>query len=245
MGLGGPRVREAKRRRRPSGRRRNRRGPLNIGLTATQRDPVVRLLTALLADEYVLYTKIRNFRRNVSGPHFDDLHKFFERQHDALAEVVDEVAERIRALGGVAIGTLAEFQRHARLREGPGRNPTASGMVAELLTDHETLIRTLRVGLDMCGEAHHGVGIADFPTGLLEKRGKLAWMLRATVARDGGSKTHPGGALPPVLSRARPSVLRRPPRGSGRSDADHGGSGGARHKKETVELPRIKEEFGT
>ncbi len=179
------------------------------------------------------------------GPHFDDLHRFFGRQYAPLAEVVDKVAERIRTLGGVAIGTLAEFRQHTRLREEPGRNPTASGTVAERLTDHEALIRTLRVGLDTCGEAHHGVGTTDFLAGLLEEREKLAWMLRATVARDGGSKAHPGDALPPALSWARPSVSRRPPRGSGRSDVDHGGSCGTRHEKETVELPRIKEEFRT
>ena len=81
----------------------------NIGIADDRRDGVLRLLTALLADEYVLYTKTRNYHWNVVGPQFNDLHKFFETQYEALDEVIDDVAERARALGGRAVATLAEF----------------------------------------------------------------------------------------------------------------------------------------
>ena len=96
---------------------------LNIGLEAEQREGVVGLLSALLADEYVLYTKTRNYHWNVVGPQFNDLHKFFQDQYEALDDVIDEVAERARTLGGHAIGTLAEFVQLARLKEHPARIP--------------------------------------------------------------------------------------------------------------------------
>src|SRR5919108_1621840 len=93
---------------------------LNIGLSEEQREGVVAILNALLADEYVLYTKTRNYHWNVVGPRFNDLHKFFEAQYSALNDIVDDVAERARALGGRSLGTLAEFSQHARLKEHPG-----------------------------------------------------------------------------------------------------------------------------
>src|SRR5262245_64612701 len=100
---------------------------LNIGLTDTNRSGVVTLLIPLLADEYVLYTKTRNFHWNVVGPQFNDLHKFFEAQYTELNDVVDNVAERARALGGAAAGSLAEFTQLARLAEQPGKSLSEIG----------------------------------------------------------------------------------------------------------------------
>src|SRR5437868_8855842 len=68
----------------------------DIGLTEAQRTAVIGILNTLLADEYVLYTKTRNFHWNVTGPQFNDLHKFFEAQYTELNVIVDDVAERAR-----------------------------------------------------------------------------------------------------------------------------------------------------
>jgi len=151
----------------------------NMGLSDKERTGVVEILGALLADEYVLYTKTRNYHWNVVGPQFNDLHKFFEAQYEELNDVVDEVAERARTLGGKALGTLAEFQEKTRLKEHPGQYPGARQMLAGLLADHEAIIRNLRVDLETAGETHHDAGTNDFLTGLMEKHEKMAWMLRA------------------------------------------------------------------
>ena len=151
---------------------------LNIGIEPKHREGVVGLLSPLLADEYVLYTKTRNYHWNVVGLQFNDLHKFFQEQYEALDDVVDEVAERARTLGGHAVGTLAEFVQLTRLKEQPGRYPDAREMLANLLADHEAIIRTLRRDLETAAEQHHDVGTNDFLTGLMEKHEKMAWMLR-------------------------------------------------------------------
>src|SRR5499433_4421280 len=104
-----------------------------IGLTDTTRSGVIKLLIPLLADEYVLYTKTRNFHWNVTGPQFNDLHKFFEAQYTELNVIVDDVAERARALGGPAAGSLAEFTKLARLAEQPGKALAARAMLTTLL----------------------------------------------------------------------------------------------------------------
>jgi starvation-inducible DNA-binding protein len=154
---------------------------VNIGLNDKQRQGVVEILSELLADEYVLYTKTRNYHWNVVGPQFHDLHKFFETQYEALDEIIDEVAERARSLGGPAVGTLAEFQKLARLEEHPGKYPGAREMVENLLGDHHAVIQTLRRDLETAAEKHGDAGTQDFLTGLMEQHEKMAWMLRALL----------------------------------------------------------------
>jgi starvation-inducible DNA-binding protein len=153
----------------------------DIGLSEEQREGVVTILNTLLADEYLLYTKTRHYHWNVVGPHFHDLHKFFEAQYTALNTIVDDVAERARALGGNALGTLTEFLQHSRLQEQVGHYPDEQTMIALLLRDHETIIRHLRVDLETCAEQHGDIGTNDFLTGLLGQHEKMAWMLRACL----------------------------------------------------------------
>jgi starvation-inducible DNA-binding protein len=151
----------------------------NIGLTDANRSGVVKLLAPLLADEYVLYTKTRNYHWNVVGPQFNDLHKFFEAQYEELDDFVDDVAERIRQLGAKSPATLAEFVKTARLDEHPGQYPDAKRMLAALLADHEAVIQALRGDIATAMDKFGDAGTSDFFTGLMEKHEKMAWMLRA------------------------------------------------------------------
>ena len=151
----------------------------NIAINDAQRAAVIEILNTLLSDEYLLYTKTRNYHWNVVGPQFNDLHKFFEAQYEELNGIVDEVAERARALGGNSLGTLAEFTQHARLKEQPGKAPDAKGMLAVLLADHEALIRHLRTDAEVTMDKHKDSGTNDFLIGLMEKHEKMSWMLRA------------------------------------------------------------------
>ena len=154
----------------------------DIGIPEDHRAPVVAILNILLSDEYVLYTKTRNYHWNVVGPQFNDLHKFFEAQYEELDDIVDEVAERARSLGGHAFGSVAEFARHTRLKEHPGEIADAAAMLANLHADHEAIIRQLRTDLEVCLETHRDAGTSDFLTGLMERHEKMAWMLRAFLA---------------------------------------------------------------
>jgi starvation-inducible DNA-binding protein len=153
----------------------------HIGLTDTDRGAVSKLLQHLLADEVVLYTKTRNAHWNVTGPTFAQLHAFFEEQYDQLAEIIDNVAERIRMLGGHAAGSLAEYLRLTRLQEHPERCFTTQEHLSQLLADHETIIRQLRLDLEIAVTSHHDAGTSDFLTGLLGDHEKMAWMLRASI----------------------------------------------------------------
>lgn len=153
----------------------------NIGLDEQNRQNVVGILDTLLADEYVLYTKTRNYHWNVVGPHFNDYHKVFEEQYSELSDDVDEIAERIRSLGAKASSTLSEFQKNSQLGEHPGEHPDANTMASNLLKDHETLAQTIRKKIPEIGDSYGDVGTEDFLTALLEKHEKTAWMLRAIL----------------------------------------------------------------
>lgn len=158
----------------------------DIALNNETRQGVVKMLNADLADMHVLYTKLRNYHWNVVGPEFRSLHETFEEQYTAVALSIDEVAERIRALGGHAVGTMAEFLDLARLKEEERATyPHAGVMVQNALDAHEGIIRQLREDVDVidneCGDA----GTADFLTGLMEAHEKMAWMLRAFISGPG------------------------------------------------------------
>lgn len=153
---------------------------VEIDLNSTTRTAVVGYLNAILADEFVLYTKTRNFHWNVVGPNFMSLHLFFDTQYNQLNETVDEIAERVRSIGGRPASTLAEFLALARIREEPARTLTADEMIARLLADNESVIRTIRSDLVLITKLQDA-GTVDFLTALLEKHEKMAWTLRATL----------------------------------------------------------------
>ena len=154
---------------------------MNTGISQKNLDEVVNILGKVLADQYVLYTKTRNYHWNVTGEDFSEYHKLFAEQYEALGEDIDEVAERIRALGGKPSATLSEFSKMTRLDEHPGKYPKASVMMANLLADHEAIVRNLRNDIQACGDTYADVGTEDFLTQLMEKHEKTAWMLRAIL----------------------------------------------------------------
>jgi starvation-inducible DNA-binding protein len=154
---------------------------LDLGVAEEQLPGITAILKTLLADEVVLYTRLRNYHWNVNGPHFYPLHQLFEAQYDEVEAIIDDVAERIRQFGVAAPGTLAEFQRMARLKEQPGEVPAAMAMVANLAEDHEALVRFLRQDIETIDDEADEVGVEDLLTGLLQQHQKMAWMLRATA----------------------------------------------------------------
>lgn len=141
-------------------------------------DPVAGALARLLADTLTLYLKTHAYHWNVTGPHFPALHALFEAQYIELREAVDEVAERIRALGPLAPGSYGELARLTSLGEDEGA-PDALQMVRRLGADHETLIATTHAVL-RAAEAAGDAATIDLATRRLAVHEKTRWMLRAT-----------------------------------------------------------------
>ena len=100
-------------------------------------------LNALLADEFVLYVRTLNYHWNVRGMQFHSLHDFLEMLYKEQHTRIDDLAERVRVMGAHALGTLAGFLEHSRIKESPGEPPDPRGMISGLCDGHETVIRHL------------------------------------------------------------------------------------------------------
>jgi len=155
---------------------------INIGLDDGQRRGVIDILNRLLADEILLYIKTRNYHWNVEGPDFSETHKFFEEQYEQLDEIMDEVAERARMLGGRAAGAMGQYLELTQLTEDKGNTTGEKAMIGNLLNDHEAVIRRVRENIDAVGDKFHDAGTQDFLTGVMERHEKMAWMLRSYLA---------------------------------------------------------------
>lgn len=150
----------------------------SIGISEKNLKGIADMLSAVLSDAVILYTKTRKFHWNVSGESFMEYHKLFETQYKELEEAIDEIAERIGKLGSPTIGTTKEFSSMSQLKESPGKYPSSIEMVKELLADHEAVIVQLRKNVDACDEKFKDSGTADFLTNLMEKEETIAWTLR-------------------------------------------------------------------
>jgi starvation-inducible DNA-binding protein len=148
------------------------------GLSAKNLKSITDLLSKILADAVILYTKTRKFHWNVSGNRFKELHRLYEEQNDKLSESIDEIAERINKLGAKTPGTMKEFLDMGTLKEAPGRYPNQKEMLKELLGDHEAVVVTLRKAIDDCDDKYKDKGTSDFLTDLMKEHETIAWTLR-------------------------------------------------------------------
>ncbi len=150
---------------------------VNIGIPEDQRREIADGLSRLLADTYTLYLTTHNFHWNVTGPMFNTLHTMFEGQYNELALAVDEIAERIRALGFPAPGSYAAYSELSSIPEAEGV-PAANDMISQLAEGQETVARTAREVFDGANDQP----TADLLTQRMNLHEKNAWMLRSFLA---------------------------------------------------------------
>ena len=153
---------------------------LNIGISTKDREKIAAGLGRLLADSYTLYLKTHNYHWNVEGPQFNTLHQMFEDHYTELAAAVDEIAERIRALGVKAPGSYSAFSELASVSEASG-DENAEDMIRQLVIGQETVARTAREALP-AADAASDEPTADLLTQRMQIHEKNAWMLRSMLA---------------------------------------------------------------
>ena len=151
---------------------------MDTGLKKADRTDIVAELKKVLADSFAVYLKTHGYHWNVRGPQFFGLHNMLEQQYRDMWAALDEIAERMRALGELAPQGCAAFANHTGVKDGDPEKD-ALGMVEELVGDHGTLIATLRGALEVAVEAGDEATV-DLLTQRLAFHEKTAWMLRAT-----------------------------------------------------------------
>ena len=152
---------------------------LNTGIEEPARKEIAQALSKVLADSYTLYLKTHNYHWNVKGPMFQTLHLMFEEQYTELATAVDEIAERIRSLGERAPGSYVEFSKLTSIKEEEG-TPIAKEMISNLVTAHESLIRTVRKVFPPAEQGQDEATV-DLMTQRIQIHEKTAWMLRSLL----------------------------------------------------------------
>lgn len=152
---------------------------IDTGLKAKERETVARELSKALADSYALYLKTHGYHWNVRGPEFFSLHAMLEAQYREIWAALDEIAERIRALGELAPQSASAFANLTSIKDGDPEKD-ATEMIKELIKDNGVVIATARVALDAADEAGDEASV-DLMTVRLAAHEKAAWMLRSTL----------------------------------------------------------------
>jgi len=152
---------------------------INIGIPENDRKTIANGLAKVLADSYTLYLKTHNYHWNVTGPLFNTLHLMFEAQYTELATAVDEIAERIRALGVAAPGSYKAFTKLTEIEEETDV-PSAEEMIHQLVIGQETVVRTARTVFKIADSANDEP-TADLLTQRMQIHEKNAWMLRSML----------------------------------------------------------------
>ncbi|HEY4031356.1 MAG TPA: DNA starvation/stationary phase protection protein [Caulobacteraceae bacterium] len=152
---------------------------IDIGFSAADRAAVAGALSKVLADAYALYLKTHGYHWNVRGPTFPALHTLFEGQYQEEWAALDDIAERIRALGELAPHGYGAFGNLSSIRDGDSTK-NADGMVGELMADNETILATIS-GAFKIAENAGDQATMDLLNARTAAHGKHAWMLRATL----------------------------------------------------------------
>jgi starvation-inducible DNA-binding protein len=133
-------------------------------------------LNTLLADTFVLYLKTKNFHWHVSGPHFRDYHLMFDEQAAEILATTDEIAERVRKIGGMTLRSIGDIARHQRLEDNDANYVDPLDMLAELREDNQRTIASMREVHDLCDE-HKDVATASLLENYIDQAEKRAWFL--------------------------------------------------------------------
>jgi starvation-inducible DNA-binding protein len=159
--------------------KRSKKVEINIGINAQGREKSANAVKRLLAETYTLYLKTHGYHWNVEGPHFQQLHIQFMEQYTEMWNAVDELAERVRALGHYAPSSYSEMSAISTMAEETER-PDWQQMVRNLASGHEQVANTARDVLRIAEEVGDEA-TADVVTPRLTLHEKTAWMLRATA----------------------------------------------------------------
>lgn len=149
-----------------------------------QKEKIAELVNPIIADQFVLYVKARNYHWNITGPHFYMLHQKFEELYDLLADDIDELAERLRAIDVFAPGSMSEFLRLSTLKEEKANFiPLYNEMAANIASDIETLTKKLKETIPIIQSEFNDEATAGLLIDLIHKYEKFLWMLKSAISK--------------------------------------------------------------
>jgi starvation-inducible DNA-binding protein len=140
-------------------------------------------LNALLADMFALYVKTKNFHWHVGGPHFRDYHLLLDEQSEQIFATTDDIAERVRKIGGTTLRSIGHIAKLKRLEDNDAEYVTALDMLAELRDDNRRMVARMRETHGLCDE-HGDVATASLLENWIDEGERRAWFLYEATRVD-------------------------------------------------------------
>ncbi len=137
-------------------------------------------MNAVLADVFALYLKTKNFHWHMSGPHFRDYHLLFDEHAAQLFAMTDEIAERVRKIGGITLHSIGEISKMQRISDNDAVYVEPLDMVAELREDNKELAAHLRETHNICDE-HRDLATASLIENWIDETERRTWFLFETA----------------------------------------------------------------
>jgi starvation-inducible DNA-binding protein len=133
-------------------------------------------LTAMLADVFALYVKTKNFHWHMSGPHFRDYHLLLDEHGDQLFAMTDDIAERVRKIGGTTLRSIGHIDRLKRISDNDADYITPKDMLSELWEDNKSLVLSMRSMHDLC-DAAGDVATTSLLENWIDETQRRSWFL--------------------------------------------------------------------
>lgn len=148
--------------------------PTDLSPEATKEISVA--LNGILADAFALYFKTKNFHWHVSGPHFRDYHLLFDEQAADIFASTDEIAERVRKIGGTTLRSIAQVSKHQSLEDNEEAFVPAREMLRELMNDNKAVAKAMREAHELC-DKHDDIATASLLENFIDATEKRTWFL--------------------------------------------------------------------
>jgi starvation-inducible DNA-binding protein len=137
-------------------------------------------LNALLADVFALYLKTKNFHWHMSGPHFRDYHLLLDEHADKIFAVTDDIAERVRKIGGTTVRSIGHIARLQRVQDNDADYVDPADMLSELREDDKALVLRMRAAHSLCDDAGD-VATASLLENWIDEAQRRIWFLFETT----------------------------------------------------------------
>ena len=137
---------------------------------------ISRSLNAILADTFALYVKTKNFHWHVSGPHFRDYHLLLDEQSEQIFATTDDIAERVRKIGGTTIRSIGHVAKLQRIEDNDAEYVAPLDMLRELMADNKAVAAAMREAHEIA-EKHEDVATASFLENFIDQTERRTWFL--------------------------------------------------------------------
>ena len=158
--------------------------PTSLGEKATR--DLSGALNALLADHFALYMKTKNFHWHVSGRHFRDYHLMLDEQSDAIFATTDQLAERVRKLGGTTVRSIGQVAKLQTIKDNDEDYVPPREMLRELMEDNKKMAAAMRKAHKLCDD-HEDSGTASLLEVFIDETERRTWFLFEASRQEGAN----------------------------------------------------------